>query len=140
MSRGQRPTRTRRSSFRADGQRHGDDSNTGAGLPWSRQETWVYSGEFFDADGVVSFAAAINDQWILRIDGVTVLQGGSNNSTANNMRASHVLTLGPGQGNGWHTIDVRFNQGDAPAGPTSGVPFSFAPGARSAAPLPTTPA
>ncbi len=40
---------------------------------WSRNQTWVYSGEIYDADGVFTMAEQIDDNTQIIIDGVTVL-------------------------------------------------------------------
>lgn len=39
---------------------------------WSRNQTWVYSGEIFDADGVFTLAENIDDNTQILIDGVIV--------------------------------------------------------------------
>ena len=39
---------------------------------WSRNQTWVYSGEIFDADGVFTLAENIDDNTQILIDGVVV--------------------------------------------------------------------
>src|SRR5205085_2062460 len=36
-------------------------TTTSPGTPWGSNETWVYTGQFFDADGIVSFGSAIDD-------------------------------------------------------------------------------
>ncbi len=40
---------------------------------WSRNQTWVYTGEIYDADGVFTMAEQIDDNTQIKIDGVTVL-------------------------------------------------------------------
>jgi hypothetical protein len=39
---------------------------------WSRNQTWVYSGEIYDADGVFTLAENIDDNTQIKIDGVIV--------------------------------------------------------------------
>src|SRR5437870_4726109 len=51
---------------------YGQTNANSGGLPWQANVTWVYTGEFFDADGVVTFAAKLNAQWQLIIDGYAV--------------------------------------------------------------------
>ena len=95
----------------------------------SANVTWVYTGEFFDADGVVTFAAKLNAVWQLIIDGYAVsrLRLGDNGL----FYATHVLTLGPGNG-GWHTFEFRTsNDGNDNAGVQGGWPFVFNPGGTS---------
>ena len=46
------------------------NNSTSTGLPWSQNSTWIYTGEFFDADGIISFGTALVPTWQLKIDGV----------------------------------------------------------------------
>ncbi len=39
---------------------------------WSRNQTWVYTGEIYDADGVFTLAENIDDNTQIKIDGVIV--------------------------------------------------------------------
>ena len=78
------------------------------GIPWGRNITWIYSGEFYDADGIVSFGADINDGISLRIDGIipsatysisnrTVpTMTASSDTSADDIRTTHLLYVGPG--------------------------------------------
>src|SRR5262249_21620332 len=58
----------------------GEISTTGGnGQPqanhvWGDNQTWIYTGQFFDADGTFSFAENIDDNVLIKIDGVTVLR------------------------------------------------------------------
>jgi len=111
-----------------------------SGLPWARNTTWVYSGEFFDADGVVSFGASLTTSYQLKIDGVvpTSTMAHSNLAspsfsandaqTANDTRTTHLLYIGPGN-SGWHTFEFRVSDANNPhAGPNTGAfPFSISP-------------
>src|SRR5213076_624685 len=40
---------------------------------WDQNETWVYTGQFFVASGTPAFAENIDDNVLVKIDGVTVL-------------------------------------------------------------------
>lgn len=116
-----------------------------SGLPWGNNVTWIYSGEFFDEDGIISFGATLNDSFQLKIDGVVVTadQSVSNravptftansNTTGNNTRTTHVLYIGPGNA-GWHTFEFRVgNAGNPEAGAHNlHFPFTIAPGGTAA--------
>ena len=83
------------------------------GSPWGAGETWVYTGQFFDADGVVSFGSAIDDGAFLSIDGVTT----AINYTGNTTVVSGVLNIGMGPlSDGWHNIDFRVENNTGGAG------------------------
>ncbi|HEY3322307.1 MAG TPA: Ig-like domain repeat protein [Planctomycetota bacterium] len=86
---------------------------TNAKPPWGDYETWVYTGQFYDADGLVSFAENIDDNAKVVIDGVQRLNdGGWNNETS-----TGALNLGMGPaGDGWHDIEIRFYNGAGGAG------------------------
>src|SRR5262249_60713441 len=85
-------------------------NTTASNNPWGTAETWVYTGQFFDADGIVSFGTAIDDGAFLSIDGTTYLT-----YTSNITDATGVLNIGMGPaGDGWHNIDLRVeNNGGA---------------------------
>src|SRR5207237_1176410 len=67
---------------------------------------WVYTGQFFDADGIVSFGSNIDDDSYVAVDGTQVML-----NTANTSTTSGVQTLGAGVGGGWHTIEIRVGNG-----------------------------
>ena len=80
--------------------------------------TWVYTGQFFDADGVVSFAENIDDSTWIKIDGVVRL----NDAAWNVPTTTGIMNLGMGPNNdGWHDIEVRFGEGGGGAGPNNGA-------------------
>jgi autotransporter-associated beta strand protein len=105
---------------------------------WGDNQTWVYSGEFYDADGKFSFLSNIDDNTAIYIDGVRRLQysGSSlvstattagqrdNTITANANASGGTLDFGnpdtdndPTTGSaGWHAIEIRFNNGAGGAG------------------------
>jgi autotransporter-associated beta strand protein len=99
---------------------------------WGNNQRWVYSGQFYDADGSFSFAANIDDNTSILIDGNKVMESGGSNSlwsTATTVRQSgNTITaggnayggtinfgMGP-NGDGWHNIEVRFQNGTGGAG------------------------
>jgi hypothetical protein len=120
---------------------------------WADNETWVYTGQFFDADGNFSFAESIDDRAQVKIDGREVLRNsqwfaasttGSADSVAtlggnnggSNFAAGDVFTgentapdrpqsgfnFGMGNaGDGWHDIEIRFQNGGGGAGPAGGL-------------------
>ncbi|MCB0033291.1 MAG: hypothetical protein KDE51_04705 [Anaerolineales bacterium] len=89
---------------------------TTASPPWANNTTWVYTGEFYDADGVFSFAENLDDYAWVAIDGTVVL----NNGVWNVATTSDVLNMGMGvNGDGWHTIEIRLYNGNGGAGPVS---------------------
>jgi hypothetical protein len=102
---------------------------------WSSNEMWVYTGEFYDADGKFTFAEAIDDLSLVSIDGVNRIANtaaGTNQpagtgpwntntttaSTAGQQATTNLVTaanagtptldFGMGPNNdGWHTFEVR---------------------------------
>jgi len=99
---------------------------------WGDNHTWVYSGQFYDADGYFSFIENIDDNAYILIDGVPRLSnagsavtstastaGQRDNTTYSNSNAvGGTLNFGMGpNGDGWHTIEIRFNNGYGGAGP-----------------------
>ena len=114
-----------------------NDQQTG----WGFNETWVYSGQFFDADGVFAFAENIDDNTRVVIDNVTVLandnwetatstgnldgeitNNGSGPRAGANQAAkidgfsyTHNYGMGP-DGDGWHSIKILFAHGGGGAG------------------------
>ena len=90
-------------------------------------ETIVYTGEFFDNDGVFSFAENIDDGVRIYIDGVLVLDDynwnhvtttaitdglSSGANQANTNPSGGTVNFGMGaNGDGWHTFEVRMANG-----------------------------
>jgi autotransporter-associated beta strand protein len=119
------------------GLRMGQTSSKG---PWGDNETWVYTGEFFDADGSFAFAENIDDAVLLKIDGVTYINNGTWNvatstaTTAGYQTQSGTLGtvvagananggttnfgMGP-NGDGWHSFELRMYNGGGGAGASS---------------------
>jgi autotransporter-associated beta strand protein len=122
--------------------RMGLTGRTGGGDYWGNEETWVYTGEFFDADGRFAFAESIDDRVRVRIDGVQVLANDQWQTATSTGRTDGLVTnngdgnlrvgdlrpdangsadpdsnfgMGPG-GDGWHTIEIRFANGGGGAG------------------------
>jgi autotransporter-associated beta strand protein len=107
---------------------------------WDANHTWIYTGLFYDADGYFSFIENIDDNTYILIDGVprlsnnawdvvtsTAMTVGQRENTiyANQNTAGGTLYFGnpdpdgnPNNGpEGWHTIEIRFNNGTGGAGP-----------------------
>jgi autotransporter-associated beta strand protein len=104
---------------------------------WGENESWVYTGQFFDADGIFTFGENIDDQTRVIIDGVTVLSNDQWNVATNTqgpdgtqhdtgatvpsansgaIKADNNYGMGP-LGDGWHTFEVRFQGGGGGNGP-----------------------
>jgi fibronectin-binding autotransporter adhesin len=108
--------------------------------PWGDNETWVYTGEFFDADGIFAFAENIDDNVLITIDGVVRLRStnwdvatstststgyqtqtqavGTAVASANTFGGTTSFGMGPNS-DGWHTIEIRMGNGTGGAGATS---------------------
>jgi autotransporter-associated beta strand protein len=92
---------------------------TGSLNVWWDYTGYVYSGQFYDADGIFTFAESIDDYVEVDIDGVTRLRNlaaGTASSTASigaydnlyaNPNGSINYGMGP-NGDGWHDIEIRF--------------------------------
>ena len=80
--------------------------------PWANNQTWVYTGEFYTADGTVAFAKNVDDDTQVVVDGVQYL----NNTGWNSPITTGKLQLTPG----WHEITVRFANGGGGAGAVGG--------------------
>ena len=78
------------------------------GSPWITNQTWIYTGQFFTADGTAAFAENIDDSALVKIDGVVYLD----NTLWNQPSSTGKLFLTPG----WHSIEVRFGNGIGGAG------------------------
>ena len=114
------------------GFRLGNDSTVNSTTAWGDNDLWVYTGQFYDADGQFSFAEHIDDQTRVRIDGTLVLSNdgwdvasNTNSATNNNgpggptPNVGNNYGMGP-EGNGWHNIEVRMYNGGGGAGPSGG--------------------
>ena len=78
--------------------------------------TWIYTGQFFDADGNFTFGENIDDSTLIKIDGVTRL----NDSAWNVPTITPNMNFGMGpNGDGWHDIEIRFGEGGGGAGPNN---------------------
>jgi autotransporter-associated beta strand protein len=110
---------------------------------WGDNETWVYTGQMFDADGKFSFAENIDDITFVAVDGVVRLNNGTFNQVASSAFAPGQTTtasyqnaansgnaaaptdafgMGP-NGDGWHNIEIRFRNGTGGAGAVVGNGF-----------------
>lgn len=102
---------------------------------WGDNETWIYNGQFFDADGKFTFAENIDDVAFVAIDGVIRMNNGassqvtntalavgqtgttSNGAAANTGTPTDTFGMGPNS-DGWHNLEIRFRNGTGGAGPT----------------------
>ena len=82
--------------------------------------THVYTGEFFDADGIVAFAEHFDDTVLLRINGRDILNNGAWNvptASPDDDPGTAGLQTDIGDGNGgWHSFELRLGQGGGGAG------------------------
>ncbi len=109
---------------------------------WSDNTDWIYTGYFYDADGVFTFMENVDDSTLVSIDGVDRLLSNSGTNpyqtvtstattkgqrlntldTANvNTGTPQGLAAIPNNPNlpaGWHTIEIRFDNGAGGAGPS----------------------
>ena len=96
---------------------HGQNINT---PPWvGDNETWVYSGQIFTDDGTFSLAEHIDDNVLIRIDGIQVLR-----NTTWNVPSFVAVNTTPG----WHDFEVRFGEGGGPQGPAARAGGAPSPG------------
>lgn len=81
--------------------------------PWGDNETWVYTGQIYDADGIFSLAENIDDNVRIVVDSIERLlnqQEGTPSTTG-------VMNLGGGPaGDGWHDIEIRLGNKVGSAG------------------------
>lgn len=111
---------------------------------WSSNETWVYTGEFYDADGRFSFAENLDDMALLVIDGVPVIANGlfdqvsssaftvgqtgdsgyqsGANTSIGGIVATPTIDFGPGN-SGWHSFELRIRNGSGAAGARENTGF-----------------
>jgi autotransporter-associated beta strand protein len=86
---------------------------------WSDNTTWIYTGQFFDDDGFFSFAENIDDNVLVKIDGVTRLRDTTWNNPTTTGAPAAGYGMGPA-GDGWHDIEIRLGNGGGGAGPVAG--------------------
>jgi hypothetical protein len=94
------------------------ETNIKNGDLWGDNETWVYTGEFFDADGTFTFGENIDDDTRLFIDGNIVLNSGCcGEARSNNGGGNNGNDYGMGAaGDGWHRFELRIRNGGGGAG------------------------
>ncbi len=100
--------------------RMGETNNKSGGVNfWSDNQEWIYTGQFFDADGSFTFAENIDDNVLVRIDGVQVLNdtnwNGVTRTTNGGANNGNNYGAGP-NGDGWHNIEIRLFNGGGGAG------------------------
>jgi hypothetical protein len=81
--------------------------------------TEIYSGEFYDEDGKVSFTENNDDRTRLWIDGVLVL-------SSDNWR-DRISTLNLQLTPGWHSFELRISNGRGASGPRTSPGFGYDP-------------
>ena len=94
-------------------------AQTSSSPPWKNNVTYVYTGEIYDADGVMSFSESIDDLTHLSINGEVVLNDGTWSTDA-----SVALDLGFG---GWFPFELRVNNGTGGAGQVNAPGFGWDP-------------
>lgn len=107
---------------------------------WEDLVGWIYTGEFYDADGVFTFAENLDDIALLVLDGTArILNNNSTTvtttaSTTGSQAAAMILGanlatpassfgMGP-NADGWHTFELRIGNGSGTAGPRAANGFS----------------
>lgn len=94
------------------------EQSTLSGPLWGTNETWIYRGRYFSANGSDSFAENIDDMCEVVIDGNVVLY----NSQPTTPSTTGILNLTPG----WHDIEIRFSNNTGNGGAVSdGLPGSW---------------
>jgi autotransporter-associated beta strand protein len=119
---------------------------------WTDNTTWIYTGYFYDADGLFTFAENIDDSVLMSIDGVNrILNNSGTNpyqtvtSTASNagqrgltadtgavnsaatvdlITSATPLAPNPNLPAGWHTIEIRLDNGTGGGGPSTANGFA----------------
>ncbi len=93
--------------------------NTSA-APWTGNVTVMYSGEFYDEDGIVSFREAIDEWARLVVDGNVLFDDHDYNA-----EIEHSADLGRG---GWFSFELRMrNTGGGGGAKTAGAGFQYDP-------------
>ena len=88
-------------------------AETNAFPPWADNTTWIYTGEVSAGpNGTLSFAENIDDNVLLKIDGVQVLR----DTNWNTVVSTGVLTFTPGS---YHSFELRVANGGGGAGPVA---------------------
>jgi hypothetical protein len=91
------------------------DTGGGPVGPWESDKTWAYTGQIYDADGIISFVENFDDWTYINIDSGAYVY---NDNDWGNVRSTGQLNLGMGPaGDGWHNFEVRFGQGGGGVGP-----------------------
>ena len=113
--------------------------NPDSGLPLGRNITSIYTGEFYDEDGIISFGGALNDVHQLRIDGVIVTASYSISNrrcrfsipTAirpTMIRAPRTCCISAQAITAGIRSSTAWRAGNNNSGAQTGFPFSIAPG------------
>ena len=84
---------------------------------WASKITFIYTGEIYDEDGVMSFRAHIDDYVLLMIDGQTVLDH-------TDWQTPVVGSIDKGAG-GWFDFELRMWNGEGNAGMRSNPGFGW---------------
>lgn len=87
--------------------------------PWSDNTTIVYTGQYYEDDGNVSFFECIDDKVLLTIDGIVVM------SDDDWMEPTAVQLTGLSVG--WHDFELRMSTGGGGAGRFGPLGFGWDP-------------
>lgn len=86
--------------------------------PWRDNRTFVYTGEIYDADGVISFREHIDDKVILDVGSIPNVL---NDASAGNA-TENAIDLGQG---GWFPFELRMSNGSGNGGQVAAPGFGY---------------
>lgn len=112
--------------------------------PWADNRTYVYTGQFYDADGIFAFAENIDDSVLIKIEGVTLLRNTNYDVATTTASTTGLRTLNGTEGtlvtsansstatgidfkyldtdnDNWYTIEIRIGNGTGNAGPAGQI-------------------
>jgi hypothetical protein len=99
-------------------------SSTGPGSGNPNNVTYIYTGQFYEDDGKVTFGACWDDSVQIKVDGAVIY-------TDTNWNNVDKVTL-TGLSVGWHGFEVRFAQGSGDAGAAASGAWTLTPPAGAA--------
>ena len=92
--------------------------------PWGFDTTLVYTGEFYDEDGIVSFYENVDDRAELAVGNERGLLWDTSAEPWGNPTSTGTVNLGPGD-DGWHYFELRMSNGVGEAGTAPGTFLGF---------------